>query len=96
MLSRELEELVSTHPLRERLRWLLMLALYRAGRQADALRVYQEGRHILGEELGLEPGHELRALEAAILAQDESLEAPAPAVADRVRRPKQPRRSPKR
>jgi len=83
----QLDELVSTHPLRERLRSLLMLALYRAGRQADALRVYQEGRHILGEELGLEPGHELRALEAAILAQDESLEAPAPAVAGRVARP---------
>jgi predicted ATPase/DNA-binding SARP family transcriptional activator len=73
----QLEELVTTHPLRERLRGLLMIALYRAGRQADALRIFQEGRHILGDELGLEPGHELRRLESAILAQDRSLDAPA-------------------
>ncbi|HEY3485362.1 MAG TPA: BTAD domain-containing putative transcriptional regulator, partial [Ilumatobacteraceae bacterium] len=76
----QLEPLVAAHPLRERLRWLLMLALYRAGRQADALRAFQEGRRILADELGLEPGHDLRELEAAILAQDRSLDLSGEAV----------------
>ncbi len=72
----ELEALVQLHPLRERLRGQLMLALYRAGRQADALRAYQAARTVLGEELGLEPGRELQRLEAAILAQDPDLDLP--------------------
>ena len=67
----------SEHPLRERLRGQLMLALYRSGRQAEALEAYRTGRRLLDEELGLEPGEELRRLERAILEQDESLSAPA-------------------
>jgi DNA-binding SARP family transcriptional activator/tetratricopeptide (TPR) repeat protein len=64
-----LERAVADHPLRERLWWLLMVALHRSGRQADALRTYQRARTTLGEELGIEPSTELRALEQAILAQ---------------------------
>jgi DNA-binding SARP family transcriptional activator len=73
----ELEPLVAEHPLRERFRAQLMLALYRSGRQADALAAYQDARRRLVEDLGVEPGPELRALEQAILRQDESLAAPA-------------------
>jgi class 3 adenylate cyclase/DNA-binding winged helix-turn-helix (wHTH) protein len=69
----ELEPLVAAHPYQERLRELLMLALYRSGRQAEALEAYQAARRVLSEELGLEPGQALRDLEAAILRQDEAL-----------------------
>ena len=72
----ELETLVASHPLRERLRGLLMVALYRSGRQAEALRAYRDGRRILGEELGLDPDPELQRLESAILAQDPALNGP--------------------
>ncbi len=70
----DLEALVAEHPLRERLRGLLMLALYRSGRQAEALEVYQETRRILVDELGIEPGKSLRDIEKAILRQDPSLD----------------------
>ncbi|MDQ4011593.1 MAG: winged helix-turn-helix domain-containing protein [Actinomycetota bacterium] len=66
----ELEALVADDPLRERTRGQLMVALYRSGRQADALATYDAARRTLADELGLDPGPELRALEAAILRQD--------------------------
>ncbi|MDX6413218.1 MAG: hypothetical protein QOH23_628 [Gaiellaceae bacterium] len=72
-LVRELEELVAAQPLRERFRAQLMLALYRAGRQAEALDAYQDARRVLMDELGLEPSEELRALQQSILQQDPSL-----------------------
>lgn len=75
----ELETLVSERPLQERPRAQLMLALYRSGRQAEALDVFREGRRSLDEELGLEPGPALRELEAAILRQDPDLVVPATA-----------------
>ena len=73
----ELVELVRRHPLRERLRGQLMLALYRSGRQADALAAYDEGRRVFAEELGIAPGAPLRQLHERLLAQDPALDAPA-------------------
>jgi DNA-binding SARP family transcriptional activator/WD40 repeat protein len=72
-LVAELEALTARHPWRERLWVQLMVALYRARRQADALDAYRRARRVLGEELGLEPGPELRETEARVLAQDQSL-----------------------
>ena len=72
----ELEGLVREHPLRERLRAQLMLALFRSGRQSEALDAYQQARKLLSTELGLEPGRRLRELEAAILRQDAQLHVP--------------------
>lgn len=66
----ELQQLVANHPLRERLRGHLMVALYRSGRQAEALDIYHQGRVMLTEELGLDPGRELRDLAQAILTDD--------------------------
>ncbi|TML59076.1 MAG: tetratricopeptide repeat protein [Actinobacteria bacterium] len=77
-LISELEQLVAEHPLRERLRAQLMLALYRSGRQADALAVYQRARRTMVDELGLEPSESLKELERAILAHDPSLSLNAP------------------
>jgi DNA-binding SARP family transcriptional activator len=77
----ELETLVSRHPLRERIRGQLMLALYRSGRQADALEAYRAARRTLLAELGIEPGRALHELERAILAQEPDLEATKPASA---------------
>ncbi len=74
----ELESLVREHPFREALWAHLMVALYRCGRQADALAAYQRVRTILCDELGLEPGGDLRRLESAILDHDPSLGAPTP------------------
>ena len=74
----ELETLTAAHPLRERLWAHRMLALYRAGRQAEALRAYRDLRAILTGELGIEPSPELRELEGRILRQDATLAPPAP------------------
>ena len=75
----ELEVLVHEHPLRDRPRAQLMLALYRSGRQAEALDLYREGRRLLVDELGIEPGLELQELEKAILRHDPELNSPDPA-----------------
>ncbi len=75
----ELEALVAEHPLRERLRRQLVLALYRGGRQAEALEAYRAARQMLSEELGLEPTPALRELEQAILTHDADLAAPVAA-----------------
>src|SRR3989442_6261292 len=73
-LVAELEEVIAANPYRERLRGFLMLALYRAGRQADALEAYRRARSLFADELGLEPGPGLRHLEAAIFRQDPALD----------------------
>jgi DNA-binding SARP family transcriptional activator len=72
----EVEALVDRHPTRERLRAHLMLALYRSGRQAEALGVYQDARRTLVDELGIEPGRDLQQLHGEILRQDAGLRAP--------------------
>jgi DNA-binding SARP family transcriptional activator len=76
----DLRSLADAHPLRERLRGQLMLALYRCGRQAEALEVARIGRELLAEELGIDPDPAIRTLEQAILRQDPDLAAPEPVV----------------
>lgn len=83
----DLRGLVAEFPFRERLRGQLMTALYRAGRQAEALQAYQDARRVLVEELGIEPCTELQRLHQAILAADPSLARPGGAQADAERPP---------
>ena len=87
----ELEGLVAAEPLRERPRAQLMIALYRAGRQSEALEVYQSGRKALLEQAGIEPGPKLKQLERAILRQDGSLD-PAATKVYRAELPSPPNR----
>ena len=77
----ELEALVEAHPLQERLHIQRMVALYRSGRQAEALEAYRQARRVLVEEIGVEPGLELRRMHDAVLRQDAALDAPAEAPA---------------
>jgi DNA-binding SARP family transcriptional activator len=95
MVTGELEALVSAHPLRERLQELYALALYRSGRQGDALSALRQARATLADELGVDPSPELRRLEAAVLAQEPGLALPArggaaPARIEPVPRPDRP------
>ena len=90
----ELESLIAAAPLRERPRAQLILALYRCGRQADALAAYRDARRTLVEEVGIEPGPALRELEGRVLAQDPALDLVRRQRAESPPDPKRPRRRP--
>ncbi|MFD1946782.1 AfsR/SARP family transcriptional regulator, partial [Nocardioides aestuarii] len=86
----ELERLVAAHPLRERAWALLVTGLYRDGRQADALGAYDRARRVLADELGIDPGPELRSLHARVLAQDPTLDRVVVELPDALRDPGTP------